>query len=114
MSCGLTDKRSEESPKYKAGDRVEVVLDEKDSAWLNLFGHFIGTGSAINHIPAPDPVVRWVNVYNGALIGSEFVHRDEADRCNRGLGIYRTCVLRLEWADGDTSKKPSSVTVEGV
>jgi hypothetical protein len=90
--------------KYKAGDVVYVRL----SAALarNLNNGYLNHLNIIAHHPAPEPVVRWVNVYGGGLLGD--VKREQ------DYSYGRTCVLRLEWPDGDMSKPPASVTVEGV
>lgn len=101
-----------EKPKYKAGDVVHVRLDGH-AVFLNNGGIYsFHADDIIAHIPAPEPVVRWVNVYE-CWVGTECSTREGADKGSRALDSKRTCILRLEWPDGDTSKKPV-VTVEDV
>lgn len=97
--------------KYKAGDVVHVRLSEHDAYELS-HGHLsVYPEDIIAHHPAPDPVVRWANFYPT----DGHTTREEAD-LNRSRSMNRTCVLRLEWPDGDTSKPllSDNVTVEGV
>lgn len=101
-------------PKYRAGDVVHVRLDRERMRTLNREKcAVVATSDIIAHIPAPKPVVQWMNI-NRSLDRSSwrqsFGSRKEADFIS---APDRTCVLRLEWPDGDTSKKPI-VTVEDV
>lgn len=98
--------------KYKAGDRVEVRVDSRRAHMLNCVGSDgFYIDEIIAHYPASDPVVRWHNVYDTGAVFGGYCSRHDADENSLG---DRTCVLRLEWPDGDTSKKPSSVTMEDV
>ena len=51
-------------PVYREGDKVTFILDRADASNLN---HGTNTScydnQIISHIPAPEPVVRWCNVY---------------------------------------------------
>lgn len=108
----LKGRRGGMTTKYKSGDRVEVVLNDDMSKHLNEYSScIVYQSNIIAHHPAPAPVVWWVNVYSGQIFERGYSSRIEADK---DTDSGRTCVLRLEWVDGDTSKKPSSVTVESV
>lgn len=97
--------------KYKSGDIVHVRLADCDAAHLNEYGSTgVSASNIIAHHPAPEPVVRWANVYSDKYSSGLYDSRAGADI---GCADSRTCVLRLEWPDGDTSKKPV-VTVENI
>ena len=94
-----------EKPKYKAGDVVHVRLDEDDARCLN---HNTWILDIIAHIPRPEPVVRWVNMYEHV----NYNHSSKED-AEEEASDARIALLRKTWPDGDTSKPPV-VSVEGV
>jgi hypothetical protein len=62
----LTAKRincedTQAKPVYRKGDRVTIELDEDDAHRWNAYG--CSPWVITSHIPAPEPVVRWCNVY---------------------------------------------------
>lgn len=97
--------------KYKVGDIVHVRLNELTAKYFNVQqSPYVREEDIIAHIPA-EPVVRWVNVYRDE---SWEHHSKEAAFKNipkRSFNYITT--LRIEWPDGDTSKKPV-VSVEDV
>lgn len=97
-----------DKPKYKAGDVVHVRLSDEEVEELNddSARAVIEKSSIIAHIPAPEPVVRWV-----ALSRCGGASRQLDYRPDKKNFYDASCVLRHEWLDGDTSKKPV-VTVE--
>lgn len=98
--------------KYKAGDIVEVRLNGHTAMRFNDgLACGITPDEIIDFHPVPEPVVRWVNVYYDGSVSALYKHRVSADQMKE---YKRTCVLRLEWDDGNMSKKPTSVTVEDV
>jgi hypothetical protein len=66
--------------KYKAGDKVTIVLGEVDSEKMNKGAIFSGilNGQIIAHEPAPEPVVMCVNVYHNDIGLSHTL--EDADR----------------------------------
>jgi hypothetical protein len=79
------------------------------------YGGTIIGGEIIAHIPAPEPVVRWHNVYvshdrENFYLSRSHLSRDAADT---DAGLTRIGVLRVEWLDGGRGKK-SIMTMEGV
>lgn len=96
--------------KYKAGDVVHVRLDELKADSLNR-GDFnvYWSENIIAHISAPEPVVRWVVYSYRSGHTSELLHNPPR---KEDFGDNQPAI-RLEWRDGDTSKKPV-VMVEDV
>lgn len=96
--------------KYKAGDVVHVRLGERSASDMNqLLPMRRCDSDIIAHIPAPEPVVRWIQVYEGGHT-SGLRHRKPPQK----TGVV--FVLRLEWPDGDMSKPllDKNVTMEEV
>ena len=100
---------------YKANDIVHVRLDEELVRYLNNGSVApLHPSDIIAHIPAPEPVVRWVVLYDNNTTGSMYKNRQEADDEKRRFIASPTSILRLEWPDGDMSKplEQKNVTVE--
>lgn len=100
--------------KYKEGDIVHVRLTAtqakglSDIVWQKAM---IYTPDIIAHHPTPEPVVRWINVYDGETFEHESIEAAKRNKATHGLEYLFTA--RLERPDGDTTKKPI-VTVEDV
>lgn len=90
--------------KYKAGDIVHVRLTENAAELLNIkYAPCIDTKDIIAHHPAPEPVVRWVNVYGFGAFEHDDLESALRHRDIRNSGQYMFTAKR-EWPDGDTSK----------
>lgn len=50
-----------EEPKYKAGDRVEIELSDKQAKTWNVYHEF----KIISHTPAPEPAFDWSKIEQG-------------------------------------------------
>lgn len=93
--------------KYKAGDKVTIVLSEKAAHCANI-GYEVShtVGEIITHEPAPEPVVGYVTVRTDAL--SIF---GEVTSClTAGQKISGLPVLKLTY---NPATKQASVEVVG-
>ena len=100
-------------PVYKAGDKVTFLLYSTDALNLNR-----GTNTScydnqiISHVPAPEPVVLWSNVYLDNISLSkenEFL----ADRYRFPNRIAKLRVTVTELPDGKHDVKVEVFNVEG-
>lgn len=82
--------------KYKAGDKVTIVLDQYDADIFNddaASDSKVREYNIIKHEPAPEPIVGWMNVYPSGF-GQAYAERCTADVC---AGEKRLALLRIEY-----------------
>lgn len=80
-------------PKYSAGDKVTIVLDNAHAHDLN--GDFFASfreKQIISHIPAPEPIVWWTNVNIGEYSQYNHPSKNKADlhKWDNRLALIKT------------------------
>lgn len=80
--------------KYKAGDKVTVLLDDYDAGYLNT-AHRISFNKEkiIAHEPAPEPILRYLNVYpDRVCYGYNFLDNCRDCAYDDGLGQIKVTI----------------------
>lgn len=81
------------SKKYKAGDKVTIVLNESNANDLTCgYNAAVISEQIISHEPAPEPVVGFVNVYQKGISG-----HDTQELANKWYGEDRLSCLKITY-----------------
>ena len=102
---------TETKPTYKAGDKITIMLNETDALVWNRCAN-PWAKQVVYHVPAPEPVVLWSNVYFDNISLSkenEFL----ADRYRFPNRIAKLRVTVTELPDGKHDVKVEVFNVEG-
>lgn len=73
---------------YKPGDLVTIRLDEYNAKALSS-QYF--SGEVLSHVPAPEPIVGWVNVYSKKVGYSTF-----GSVCESRVQPVRDCLTTIK------------------